>query len=98
MNFFTYVIMLNLFLLVTLKEYDDFYTKTENPIEKFNEILDNFKHTWNKYSNEADSGYRMNSNQLTSFLIELEGDIVKTMRKDSIESIKKYISELKFSL
>ena len=39
-NFVNSVIMLNLFLMVTLQQYDEFTNKNYNPIEKFNIFLD----------------------------------------------------------
>lgn len=53
-NFVLCVIMLNLFILVTLQQYDEFVNKKENPIEKFSELLDNFKKAWNRFSSEND--------------------------------------------
>lgn len=94
MNFFTYVIMLNLFLLITLQQYDDFYAKPVNPIEKFNTILFNFKTAWNYYSNELDDGYRLRHNQLTQFLMILDVEFSHKFNK-SIDDIKKYILDLK---
>lgn len=94
MNFVTCVIMLNLFLLVTLQQYDDFYKKKENPIEKFNDILDAFKKSWNKYSTESDNGYRININQISNFLMELDSEIVTNLPK-RIDHVKKYILDLR---
>ena len=74
MNFFTFTIMLNLFLLITLQQYDDFYAKPENPIERFNFLISSFKTAWNKYSSEIDEGYRIKENNLTLFLTDFEID------------------------
>jgi hypothetical protein len=92
-NFFTYVIMMNLFLLVTLQQYDEFYKKEENPIENFNRIVDGFKNSWNIYSNEVDEGYRIKHNQLTDFLMTFNVDFL-TKTKESVDRCKKYIMEL----
>ena len=93
MNFITFVIMLNLFLLVTLQQYDDFHSKKTNPIEKFNEILDSFKQYWNVYSFESDNGYRIKNDSMTGFIIELQGDFNKQKNK-RVDIIKKYIMDL----
>jgi len=85
--------MLNLFLLVTLQQYDDFHRKKTNPIEKFNEILDGFKIAWNKFSTEADEGYRIKNDNMTNFIIHLECDLNKKKAK-RIDFIKKYIMDL----
>lgn len=93
MNFITNVIMLNLFVLVTLQQYDEFVNKKENPIEKFNELLDNFKKSWNKYSTEKDNGYKIKMNQVHDFLMELEWADLSVKKK--VEEIKIYIMDLK---
>lgn len=85
--------MLNLFLLVTLQQYDDFHSKKTNPIEKFNEILDSFKQYWNVYSFENDNGYRIKNDSMTGFIIELQGDFNKQKNK-RVDIIKKYIMDL----
>lgn len=85
--------MLNLFLLVTLQQYDDFHRKKTNPIEKFNEILDGFKQAWNKFSAEEDEGFRIKNDSMTNFLLLLEGDLNKK-KKQRVDIIKKYIMDL----
>ena len=72
MNFILCVIMINLFVLVTLQQYDEFVSKKENPIEKFQELLDSFKKSWNKYSSEKDKGYKIKHNQVSDFLMDFE--------------------------
>jgi hypothetical protein len=85
--------MLNLFLLVTLQQYDDFHRKKTNPIEKFNEILDNFKKAWNKFSTESDEGYRIKNDSMTNFILLLEGDFNRNRNK-RVDIIKKFIMDL----
>jgi len=85
--------MLNLFLLVTLQQYDDFHRKKTNPIEKFNEILDNFKKAWNKFSTEIDEGYRIKNDCMSNFILLLEGDFNRNRNK-RVDIIKKYIMDL----
>ena len=94
MNFITYTIMLNLFLLVTLQQYDDFHRKKTNPIEKFNEILDGFKKAWNPVSGEQDQGWRIRNDHMTTFLVSLEGDMNKNKKNKNLDTIKKYIMDL----
>jgi len=85
--------MLNLFLLVTLQQYEDFSRKENNPIEKFSELLDNFKLAWNKYSTESDNGYRIKNDNMRNFLMDFEGDIMKEKKK-RIDLLNKYIMDL----
>lgn len=86
--------MMNLFLLVTLQQYDEFYKKEENPIENFTRIVDSFKNSWNIYSNEVDEGHRIKHNQLTDFLMTFNVDFLQKT-KDSVDKCKKYIMDLK---
>jgi hypothetical protein len=94
MNFITYTIMLNLFLLVTLQQYEDFHRKKTNPIEKFNEILDGFKKAWNPVSSDIDQGWRIKNVDMISFLLSLEGDLNKNKNNKNLDRIKKYIMDL----
>ena len=96
MNFVTYVIMLNLFLLVTLQQFEDFDKKTENPIEKYNDMIECFKKAWNKYSSESDKGYRIKITQVSSFIMDLEGELINSIKdKKNLDVIKKYMLDLK---
>jgi hypothetical protein len=95
MNFITYCIMLNLFLLVTLEQYMEFARKDDNPIERFGDILTEFKKAWNKYSSESDSGFRIKSSQFTNFLLNISGDLERKDEERKIERLKKYQIDLK---
>lgn len=93
MIFVQYVILLNLFLLVTLQQFEDFSRKENNPIEKFAELLNNFKKAWNKHSTYADKGFRIKCSKLTQFFKEFDSDIMKVKQK-KIDYLKKYTLDL----
>jgi hypothetical protein len=95
MNFVTNVIMLNLFILVVLQQYDDFEQKKENPIEKFNDYLEDFKEAWNKYSTEYDNGFRISSKNVTKFMMDLKSDLIPEEIPRKLDSLKKYEMELR---
>jgi hypothetical protein len=95
MNFITYCIMLNLFLLVTLEQYMEFSKKDEDPIERFEELLTHFKTAWNKYSSDKDNGFRIKCSNITNFLSNIEGDLAKVDDERKIEKLKKYEIDLK---
>ncbi len=97
MNFMTYTIMLNLFTMVTLQQHEDFVSKDENPIEKYSEMIQHFKLSWNKFSIDTDKVSRMKSNNLNDFFLDLEGDLSKGYTKER-NKVKKYISELNLSV
>ena len=58
-NFINSIIMLNLFLMVTLQQYDEFTGKTYNPIEKFEGFLTEFNNSWNKFSTFIFYGFQL---------------------------------------
>ena len=80
--------------MVSLQQFTDFRDKNENPIEKFTEILDFFRKAWNKHASERDDGMRIKINLVQNVLLDLEGELTKGYKKQ-IESIKKYVQELK---
>jgi hypothetical protein len=43
-------IMLNLFILVILQQFDKYYLPTENVIQKYNEALENFIEVWTEFT------------------------------------------------
>jgi hypothetical protein len=107
MIFMCSVIMLNLFVLVVLQQYDEFHQKEENPIERFGEMLESFKKCWNTKTTEDDKGERIKMVHVTEFLMELEGDLslnivdptkksTKIQEQAIKERLKREITDLKF--
>ena len=95
MNFVSAVIMLNLFLMVTLQQYDDFTTKSYNPIEKFEAFSEEFKSAWNKNSTEKDKGFRIKKILITNFFSDFNWKKLNFPEQNKLEYIKKYVLELK---
>jgi hypothetical protein len=95
MNFLSVVIMLNLFLMVTLQQYDDFTTKSYNPIEKFEAFSEEFKSAWNKNSTEKDKGFRIKKILITNFFSDFNWKKLNFPEQNKLEYIKKYVLELK---
>jgi len=100
--FFCAVIMLNLFILVVLQQYDEFHQKEDNPIERFSELLEHMNRVWNKMSAEDDKGERINMINVTQFLFELEGDLALDLgddiKKDSLIGKKIMMEKIKFAI
>ena len=94
-NFFTGIIMINLFLMVTLQQYDEFTGKKYNPIEKFESFLAEFNNAWNKYSTPEDSGFRIKKGLVTNFFMDFNWKKLNFPDYRKLEHIKKYVSELK---
>jgi hypothetical protein len=94
MNFATFFILLNLFTLVTIQLYDEFNRKLDNPVEKFTEIINEFRKAWNKYSSDHEKGFKIKTALLSNVFYDLQGDLTKGYEKN-IEKINKYIFDLK---
>ena len=94
-NFITAVILLNLLLMITLQQYDEFTDKKYNPIEKFNSFLADFNDGWNKFSTDEDEGFRIKKALVTQFFSEINWRKLNFPEKGRIEYIKKYITDLK---
>ena len=94
MNFVSVIVMLNLFLMVTLQQYDEFTGKTYNPVEVFETFLGEFQLAWNKYANERDDGLRIKLILLPNFFMDFSWKGLNFPEENKIDSIKKYISEL----
>ena len=93
-NFITSVILLNLLLMVTLHQYDEFTDKKYNPIDKFNSFLQDFNNAWNKFSDEEDEGYRIKKKYAAQFLIEYNYQKFFFPEQNKLEYAKKYLWEL----
>ena len=87
--------MINLFLMVTLQQYDEFTGKSYNPIEKFESFLADFNNAWNKYSEPEDFGYRIKKVFVVNFFNDFNWKKLSFPDQDKIEHITKYVSEIK---
>jgi len=70
--FFCFIIMFNVFLLVIIMQYDDFYAKKENPIDKFNKISTFFRKYWSENIESDGTLMRMKSINIKHFLERFE--------------------------
>ena len=94
-NFINGIIMINLFLMVTLQQYDEFTGKKYNPIEKFESFLTEFNNAWNKYSTPEDKGFRIKKTLVTNFFNDFNWKKLNFPEYRKLEHIKKYVTELK---
>ena len=94
-NFFDGIIMINLFLMVTIQQYDEFTGKKYNPIEKFESFLSDFNNAWNKYSTPEDNGFRIKKGLVTNFFMDFNWKKLNFPEFRKSEHIKKYIADLK---
>ena len=94
-NFINSIIMLNLFLMVTLQQYDEFTGKNYNPIEKFESFLTVFNNSWNKFSTPEDKGIRIKQGAVILFFMDFNWKKLNFPEKGKLEHIKKFVSDLK---
>ena len=94
-NFISKIIMLNLFLMVTLQQYDEFTNKSFNPVEMFESFITEFKEAWNKYSDRKDKGYRIRKMLITNFFMDFNWKKLNFPEENKLEHIKKYVLDLK---
>ena len=97
-NFVNSIIMLNLFLMVTLQQYDEFTNKNYNPIEKFESFLIDFNNAWNKFSDDENQGFRIKIMYVTQFFTEFNWKKLNFPEQGKNEAIKKYVSELRLRI
>ena len=94
-NFINSIIMLNLFLMVTLQQYDEFTGKTYNPIEKFESFLTEFNNSWNKFSTPEDKGIRIKQGSVILFFMDFNWKKLNFPEKGKLEHVKKFVTNLK---
>ena len=94
-NFVNSIIMLNLFLMVTLQQYDEFTNKNYNPIEKFESFLGEFNSSWNKYATPEDNGIRIKKELLVNFFMDYNWKKLNFPEKGKLQHVKKFITDLR---
>ena len=94
-NFINSIIMLNLFLMVTLQQYDEFTNKNYNPIEKFETFIGEFNNSWNKFSTPEDRGIRIKKGLVINFFMDYNWKKLNFPEKGKLEYVKRYVSDLK---
>lgn len=63
--------MLNMFILIILQNFDEYYFKPDNPIKRFKENVESFSQTWTKKTRHS-RGAKISKNQLIPFFTDLE--------------------------
>ena len=94
-NFINSIIMLNLFLMVTLQQYDEFTNKNYNPIEKFESFLSEFNNSWNKFTTPEDNGIKIKQSQVINFFMDYNWKKLNFPEKGKLEYVKRFVSDLK---
>ena len=64
-------ILMNLFILVLIQQFEEFHFNPENPLAHFKDELENFRKIWTFYSSK-DEGFKMKSFDLISLFKNLK--------------------------
>ncbi|CDW83739.1 cation channel family protein [Stylonychia lemnae] len=84
-------VMLNLFVLIILQQFELYYLPQDNILQQFREDLIKFKFTWSKFSKEFE-GLKIRSLDLVAYFKELEGNL--GMKDDTDKNIMRYIVKM----
>lgn len=62
--------LLNIFILIIIQDFEEYNLKDNNPVEEFKDNLDHFKSIWNNHTKEY-AGLRMHQKNLFAFFRDL---------------------------
>jgi|LauGreDrversion4_2_1035121.scaffolds.fasta_scaffold349919_1 hypothetical protein len=98
---FSTYIMLNLFVLVILQQFDKYYLPKENVLERFKNDFENFKETWKEFTLARYNCLKIKESQIPQFLRRLpsplgmpnldDGDLKRSVLKMGIKSDEGYV-------
>lgn len=74
-------IMINLFILIVLQQFDLYYLPDDNVLDRFKQDVTNFKLIWRRYSAEFE-GFKIRGNDVQKFFLDLKGDLGMSNERD----------------
>lgn len=74
-------IMVNLFILIILQQFDLYYLPDDNVLDRFKTDVMNFKFVWKSYSADFE-GFKIRGNDVQKFFKDLKGDLGMSNEKD----------------
>lgn len=74
-------IMVNLFILIILQQFDLYYLPDDNVLDRFKADVTNFKFVWKSYSADFE-GFKIRGNDVQKFFKDLKGDLGMSNEKD----------------
>lgn len=69
--FLSSTVMLNLFQLVVMQQFDEYYFNEDNPINSFDDISETFRNTWNIFTVKS-KGAKIKESRIVDFFYYLE--------------------------
>ncbi|CAD8189628.1 unnamed protein product [Paramecium octaurelia] len=82
-------IMLNLFILIILDQYEINYFNSDNPLNKFQEYENMFIESWSKFAKE-DKGMKMSQQLLVPLLLDMEKPIGYDLKQKLNDEISEW--------
>ena len=74
-------IMINLFILIILQQFDLYYLPNDNVLDRFAKDVKDFKATWKFYAKDFD-GMKIRGLDIQKFFKDLKGDLGMSAEKD----------------
>jgi hypothetical protein len=75
----TSFVMINLFVLVLIDQFENYYINPDNPLQEFSLHLQNFKTTWREFS-KAYGGEKMKTEDLPKLIRALPDPLGKKIK------------------
>lgn len=69
--FLTTIVMINVFQLVVMQQFDEFYFNSDNAVNSFDEMAENFRTTWNLFTIKT-RGTKIKESRIAEFFYFLE--------------------------
>ncbi|CAD8210431.1 unnamed protein product [Paramecium octaurelia] len=82
-------IMLNLFILIILDQYEINYFNSDNPLNKFQEFENIFVESWSKFAYQ-DKGMKMHGTSLVNLMFEMEQPLGYELNKRLQEDVQEW--------
>ncbi len=76
--------MINLFVLVLIDQFENYYINPDNPLQEFSLHLQNFKNTWNEFSKPYE-GEKMRALDLPKLIRALPDPMGKNISFSNIK-------------
>ena len=93
--FFSATVMLKVFQLVVMQQFDEFYFNPDNPINSFDDISGTFRRTWNQFTIKT-RGTKIKASRIVDFFYYLEEPLGYRIKEESEdEDIGELISSRK---